>query len=118
MANGKKVGRPRGLNPTPTHAQMAEAISMQRQVDRLQELKRDLAKQIGDVRSDVVELFNERLERIKLDGMSPLEYMLGVMRDPNAPAYRRDEMAKSAAQYLHPRLNSLEVGERRPAARI
>ena len=60
---------------------------MQSQVDRLAELKRDLAKQIGDVRADVVELFNDRLERIKLAGMSPLEYMLGVMRDPDAPAY-------------------------------
>ena len=84
---GKKIGRPRGSKNRFTHAQMAEALSMQSQVDRLAELKRDLAKQIGDVRADVVELFNDQLERIKLAGMSPLEYMLGVMRDPDAPAY-------------------------------
>ena len=52
----------------------------------------------------------ERLELIKVEGITPLEYMLSIMRDPNAPAYRRDEMAKAAAQYMHPRLNSVEVG--------
>ena len=52
----------------------------------------------------------ERLELIKVEGITPLEYMLAVMRDPHAPAYRRDEMAKSAAQYMHGRLSSIEVG--------
>ena len=52
----------------------------------------------------------ERLELIKVEGITPLEYMLEVMRDPKAPVYRRDEMAKAAAQYMHPRLNSVEIG--------
>lgn len=43
------------------------------------------------------------------DGLTPLEYMLGVMRDPNAPSARRDEMAKSAAPYLHPRLQTMTI---------
>ena len=34
-------------------------------------------------------------------GMTPLEYMLYVMRDPKVRPERRDEMAKAAAPYLH-----------------
>jgi hypothetical protein len=34
-------------------------------------------------------------------GMLPLDYMLKVMRDETAPDLRRDDMAKSAAPYLH-----------------
>ena len=40
----------------------------------------------------------------------PLDYMLRVMRDPNVDPHRRDFMAKAAAAYVHPRLNSTEVG--------
>lgn len=42
-------------------------------------------------------------------GQSPLEYMLNVMRDPGADEKRRDEMAKSAAPYIHPRLSSVQA---------
>ena len=38
----------------------------------------------------------------------PLDYMLGVMRDPNATAKRRDDMAKAAAPFLHSKLASIE----------
>ena len=33
--------------------------------------------------------------------------MLSVMRDESAPAERRDDMARAAAPYVHPRLVSL-----------
>jgi hypothetical protein len=33
--------------------------------------------------------------------MTPLEYMLTVMRDPNADTVRRDRMAINAAPYCH-----------------
>ena len=39
---------------------------------------------------------------------TPLEYMLRIMRDEAAESKRRDEMAKAAAPYLHPRLSSVE----------
>jgi hypothetical protein len=32
------------------------------------------------------------------------------MRDPNVDPHRRDFMAKAAVAYVHPRLNSTEVG--------
>lgn len=41
-------------------------------------------------------------------GTTPLAYMIAVMRDPNAPIARRDEMAKAAAPYMHARLASIE----------
>lgn len=38
------------------------------------------------------------------NGITPLEYMLGVMRDETADAGARFEAAKAAAPYVHPRL--------------
>src|SRR5262245_26627769 len=56
---------------------------------------------------------------IAASGVTPLEYMLGIIRDKNAPEARRDEMAKAAAPYVHPRLaavdHSGEMGLRRAA---
>jgi hypothetical protein len=42
-------------------------------------------------------------------GLTPLEYMLAVLRDETVDPERRDEMAKAAAPYLHPRLASVEA---------
>lgn len=42
------------------------------------------------------------------NGMSPLEYMLKVMRDTKADRGRRDDMAKAAAPYIHPKLATLQ----------
>jgi hypothetical protein len=39
-----------------------------------------------------------------------LQYLLRVMNDPQADPQRRDFMAKAAAAYVHPRLDSTEVG--------
>ena len=43
------------------------------------------------------------------EGITPLDYMLAVLRDPEADQHRRDEMAKSAAPYMHPRLNTISA---------
>lgn len=43
------------------------------------------------------------LTEAMLIGMSPLEYMLSVMRDQSADAARRDRMAQCAAPYVHAR---------------
>lgn len=45
---------------------------------------------------------------IAASGLTPLEYMLGVMRDEQAPVDRRDEMAKAASPYVHPKLAAIE----------
>jgi hypothetical protein len=46
------------------------------------------------------------LEAVAAGGEMPLEYMLKVMRDPRESAARRDEMAKAAAPYLHPKMQA------------
>jgi hypothetical protein len=53
-------------------------------------------------------------------GVTPLEYMLAVMRDPNVDPDRRDRMATAAAPYIHPRLAAVEadVGIRSKGVRI
>jgi hypothetical protein len=42
-------------------------------------------------------------------GIMPLDFMLAVMRDPNADHKRRDAMAMAAAPYFHPRLTAIDV---------
>ena len=42
-------------------------------------------------------------------GMSPLEYMLLIMRDGRCKADRRDRMAAAAAPFIHPRLANSKV---------
>jgi hypothetical protein len=39
----------------------------------------------------------------------PLDYMLPVMRDPEADPKRRDAMAMAAAPYLHARLSTIDA---------
>lgn len=50
----------------------------------------------------------EIIAKAMADGITPLEYMLGVMRDVSADEGRRDEMARAAAPYIHPRLQAVE----------
>lgn len=50
----------------------------------------------------------ERQAEVAASGLTPLEYMLSVMRDEQAPADRRDDMAKASAPYVHPKLAAVE----------
>lgn len=45
---------------------------------------------------------------IAASGLTPLDYMLNVLRDENIEWRRRDEMAKAAAPYVHPKLATVE----------
>lgn len=42
-------------------------------------------------------------------GLTPLEYMLKILQDEQADTHRRDDMAKAAAPYIHPRLQTTKV---------
>ncbi len=42
--------------------------------------------------------------------LSPLDFMLAVMRDPEASLADRKWAAEKAAPYLHPRLQTVEHG--------
>jgi hypothetical protein len=46
--------------------------------------------------------------KVATEGITPLEHMLKIMRDPNADPSRRDQMAKAAAPYIHPKLGAIE----------
>jgi hypothetical protein len=48
------------------------------------------------------------LDAAEAGGELPLDYMLRVMRDSKVPNDRRDDMAKSAAPYLHPKLSAVD----------
>jgi hypothetical protein len=47
---------------------------------------------------------------IAASGQTPLDYMLSVMRDPEAAVDRKDDMAKAAAPYVHPKLANVQHG--------
>lgn len=42
------------------------------------------------------------------DGLSPLDYLLSVLRDLNADEARRIDAAKAAAPYCHPKLQPVD----------
>jgi hypothetical protein len=56
----------------------------------------------------------ELTKAVEQSGESPLQYMLRVMRDENVAPERRDQMAKWAAAYVHPRLAVIEAKEDGP----
>jgi hypothetical protein len=41
-------------------------------------------------------------------GLTPLDYMMEVLRDKQLPGDVRLDAAKAAAPYVHPRLNAIE----------
>src|SRR5947207_7376780 len=53
-----------------------------------------------------------REAEIRAAGVTPLEFMLGVMRDDNKAVELRLEAAAKAAPYVHPRLASVAVGNK------
>ncbi|OWJ71386.1 hypothetical protein CDV50_10290 [Haematobacter massiliensis] len=50
--------------------------------------------------------------RKSLGGMTPLEYMLGVMNDGDADDARRDRMAMAAAPFVHARASDVAPGKK------
>jgi hypothetical protein len=51
----------------------------------------------------------ERQKAIEESGLTPLEYMLSVLRDTDQSMENRCWAAEKAAPYVHPRLASTEV---------
>lgn len=47
-------------------------------------------------------------------GLTPLQYVLEVMRDPRAKQKRRDWAASTALPFVHPRLQSIEGNPDKP----
>lgn len=51
-------------------------------------------------------------KQAKKAGMSPLEYMLAVMNNPEADQVRRDRMAVAAAPYVHEKAADTAPGKK------
>lgn len=54
-------------------------------------------------------LVREIASRAAITGLTPLEYMLAVLRDEANDTSTRMDAAKSAAPYIHPRLAAVEL---------
>jgi hypothetical protein len=50
----------------------------------------------------------ERQQEVAESGITPLDYMLNVLRDDAAPFERRSWAAEKAAPYVHPKLAAVE----------
>ena len=50
-----------------------------------------------------------REAEIAASGLTPLDYMLRILRDENEDRCRRDEMAKAAAPYCHSRFSTVDA---------
>lgn len=48
-------------------------------------------------------------EQAAASGVTPLDFMLAVMRDDSATRAERQDMAKAAAPYIHSRLSTVEA---------
>ncbi len=46
--------------------------------------------------------------QVAASGLTPLDYMLSVLRDTTQPASRRDWASSAAAPYIHPKLATLQ----------
>lgn len=53
-----------------------------------------------------------RLAQVCNSGVSPMEFLLGVMRNEMAEFKDRLEAAKTVANYVHPKLSSIEMGNK------
>ncbi|MEO7937368.1 MAG: hypothetical protein ABIR55_01995 [Burkholderiaceae bacterium] len=51
----------------------------------------------------------EQRDAIAASGLTPLDYMLAVMRNTDADEGKRLDAAKAAAPYVHARLTSVEL---------
>lgn len=51
----------------------------------------------------------EMIQSVEESGLTPLEYLLSVMRDDNQDEATRRDAAKAAAPYIHPKLSASTI---------
>lgn len=51
----------------------------------------------------------KKIAEIEASGVTPLDYMLSILRDGRRPFEERFEAAKAAAPYVHARLSAIEA---------
>ena len=55
---------------------------------------------------------------LRREGITPLDYMLQVLRDPTQEHTRRDDMAKAAAPYVHSKMPTAIVTPAPPSGPV
>jgi hypothetical protein len=63
----------------------------------------------GRKRGSVSRKTTEIAQHAAANGITPLEYMLKVMRDSKKPLGVRMDAAKASAPFMHPRLSAIEL---------
>lgn len=71
-------------------------------------------KMMDDIAIELAEeLGEEVVDKGELGTLTPLEYMLNIMNDPDEKdKLRKDRMAVSAAPYMHPRKGEMGTGKK------
>lgn len=72
--------------------------------------RRGAGRKMSEERKAVIAASEEARARAlaAMNGESPLDYMLRVMRDATADQRRRDAMAIAAASFVHPKLAAVQ----------
>jgi hypothetical protein len=50
-----------------------------------------------------------KVAEVAASGLTPLDYLLGVMRDEGLEEPRRTDAAKAAAPFVHPKLSNIDA---------
>jgi hypothetical protein len=53
-----------------------------------------------------------RQAEVEASGLTPLDYLLSILRDEDAEQNVRIDVAKAAAPYVHPRLATVDLGNK------
>ena len=68
-----------------------------------------LPKTGGRQKGSVNKATAAKVAEVAASGLTPLDYLLGVMRDVAGEPGQRIDAAKAAAPYVHPKLSTVEV---------
>ncbi len=71
--------------------------------------KGGVRKGAGRPRGSLTKRTREIAERTTRKGLTPLEFLLAQMHNPELSSDAQRDAAKAAAPFIHPRLSSMEV---------
>lgn len=77
-------------------------------------LRPGAGRPVGSIGS-AKKIVEQGLQEPANQNLTPLEYMLKVVNDPEADINRRDRMAQAAAPYVHPRADTIAAGKKETA---
>jgi len=110
----KRAGARRGKARTAPGAdeQRAAGVAETRRTEGAAQLQIQGAQAGGNAAKRAVSIEDAglaRLAMVETGGLSPLTYLLRVMRDEGETPARRMDAAKTAAPFVHPKLATMDV---------